>query len=281
MRKGSSYKKIKKDYQRKNLKNPFFRKKEKGRSSNFWKFLIFLIFTAIVALVWFFLASPFWHLENVNVSGLTRFDESELKNIIETRKENKRWLFFKESNFFAFKADEVKLEILDKYNFSDLQINKKIPRTIELKINERPYSFIFQEGSDYFYASSDGYIIKEVPVLPGDMDKYLILENKSSSVTIGAKNKLTLNNDYLNFVLDLNSRLSASADLPVERFIIDQELNSVIVKFKNGPAVYFSVKSDAGEQVEYLALVKKEKIGDNFSKTNYIDLRYGSRIFIN
>ncbi|MFA6514278.1 MAG: hypothetical protein WCT50_03270, partial [Patescibacteria group bacterium] len=190
-------------------------------------------------------------------------------------------LFFNESNFFLFKDDEAKAEILDKYNFSSLQITKKIPNTIELKINERPYSFIFQQGSDYFYSSSDGYIMKEIPVLPEDLAKYFILENKSDSIVIGEKNKISLKDDYLNFVLNLNSHLAQYSDLPVEKFIIDQELNSVIVKFKNGPSVYFSTKNDINEQVEYLALVKKEKIKDNFNKTNYIDLRYGSKIFIN
>jgi hypothetical protein len=133
----------------------------------------------------------------------------------------------------------------------------------------------------YFYAASDGYVIKEIPINPEDFAKYFVLENKSDSVTIDERSKITLKDDYLKFVQNLNQILSTHQDLPVEKFIIDQELNSVIVKFKNGPAAYFSVKDDAAEQVEYLALVKKEKIGDNFNKTNYIDLRYGARIFIN
>ena len=250
MNKWRSHKKIKKDYQCKNLKNPFFRKKEKGRSSNFWKWMVLLALIIVAALVWFFLISPVWRLKNINIQGLTRMDASEIKNIIIAREANSRLLFFKESNFFLFKDDAAKAEILDKYNFSDLQINKKIPNTIELKINERPYSFIFQQGSDFFYSSSDGYIMKEIAVTPEDMTKYFILENKSDSITIGEKNKISLKEEYLNFVLDLNNRLMGYTDMPVEKFIIDQELNSIIVKFKNGPSVYFSVKSDAGEQVE-------------------------------
>lgn len=275
------HRRIKKDYQRKNLKNPFFRKKEKKKNVGFKKYFLILAIIALSALVWFFLASSFWRLKNIEIEGLTRFDASELRNIISAREESRRWLLFKENNFFLFQEEEVKAEILDKYNFADLQITKKIPSTIKLKISERPYSFIFQEGSVYFYAASDGYVIKEIPINPEDFAKYFVLENKSDSVTIDERSKITLKDDYLKFVQNLNQILSTHQDLPVEKFIIDQELNSVIVKFKNGPAAYFSVKDDAAEQVEYLALVKKEKIGDNFNKTNYIDLRYGARIFIN
>jgi hypothetical protein len=274
-------KRIKKDYQCKNLKNPFFRKKEKPKHTGFKKYFLILILAIIIASVWFFFASSFWRLKNIEIEGLTRFDASELKNIILAREGERRWLLFKESNFFLFQTQEVQTEILSKYNFADLQVNKKIPGTVKLKISERPYSFIFQEGTNYFYAASDGYVIKEIPVAPEDMAKYFILENKSDSVTINEQNKITLKDDYLKFILNLNQILATHSDLPVEKFIIDQELNSVIVKFKDGPSAYFSVKEDATEQVEYLALVKKEKIGDNFSKTNYIDLRYGARIFIN
>ncbi|HZJ41221.1 MAG TPA: hypothetical protein VFD16_03085 [Candidatus Saccharimonadales bacterium] len=272
---------IKKDYQRKNLKNPFFRKKEVKKNAGLKKYFLILIMAAVIALVWFFLASSFWCLKNIEITGLTRFDPSELENIILSREDSRRWLLFKESNFFLFQKQEVRTEILDKYNFADLEISKKIPSTIKLKISERPYSFIFQQGSDYFYAASDGYVIKEIPVTPEDFAKYFLLENKSDSVTINDDNRITLKDVYLKFILELNKILMTYSDLPVEKFIIDQELNSVIVKFKDGPAAYFSIKDDANEQVEYLALVKKEKIRDNFNKTNYIDLRYGSRIFIN
>ena len=274
-------KRIKKDYQSKNLKNPFFRKKEKKKTGNFKKYFLVLILILIIAVAWFFLASSVWRLKNIVVEGLTRIDSSEIKNIAWSREDNRRWLFFKESNFFLFQADALQEEILDKYNFANLEIKKKIPGTISIKISERPYAFIFQEGSTYLYASNDGYVIKEAVVSPEDMSKYFILENKSNSISINEKDKITLKDDYLNFIFSLNQLLSAYQDLPIEKFIIDQELNSVIVKFINGPAVYFNVKDDLNKQVEYLSLVKKEKIGDNFNKTNYIDLRYGSKIFIN
>ena len=274
-------KRIKKDYQSKNLKNPFFKKKEKKKTGNFKKYFLVLILILIIAVAWFFLASSVWRLKNIVVEGLTRIDSSEIKNIAWSREDNRRWLFFKESNFFLFQADALQEEILDKYNFANLEIKKKIPGTISIKISERPYAFIFQEGSTYLYASNDGYVIKEAVVSPEDMSKYFILENKSNSISINEKDKITLKDDYLNFIFSLNQLLSAYQDLPIEKFIIDQELNSVIVKFIDGPAVYFNVKDDLNKQVEYLSLVKKEKIGDNFNKTNYIDLRYGSKIFIN
>lgn len=276
-----SYKRIRKDYQRKNLQNPFFHKKVKAKNPKRWRWFSLAIILAIVAAIWFFFAAPFWRIEEVRVSGLTRMDGSELQQIIWNETNNRRGLFFSESNLFLFKRKTIIKNILATYNFSGAEIKKIWPRTLELKVIERPYAFIFQEGSARYYASSDAYIIKEPAVSDEEAKKYFILENKNAATLITDRDKINIKNDYLNFIFDLNNRLSAYPELPVERFIIDQEFNTVKVKFVSGPTVFFSINEGAGVQINRLLLVKKEKIKDNFSKTNYIDLRYGDKIFIN
>ncbi len=274
-------KRIKKDYQSKSLKNPFFSMRKEGKTSLKWKWLILFFIICLGAIFWFFLAAPFWQIKNINIQGLTRINSSDIEKIIEEQEGKKRFLFFNESNFFLFDASALQNEVVDRYNFAGLEVRKILPDTLELKISERPYAFIFQEGSELFYTSSDGYIIKEIPVTDEDRQRYFILENKSLAVSINSRNKLSLRQEYLDFVFALDASLDAYPDLLVEKFIIDQEVNSLIVKFQNGPSALFNSKNDAREQVADLALVKKEKIKDNFSETNYIDLRYGSRIFIN
>ena len=117
-------------------------------------------------------------------------------------------------------------------------------------------------------------------VNPDDLKKYFILENKTPTTLIN-QDKIDIPADYLNFILNLSQSLTAYPELPVENYQIDQEFRSISVKFINGPTVYFNTKLVASEQLNRLIIVKKEKIKDNFSKVNYIDLRYGDRIFIN
>ncbi len=281
MFKRSYYRRIKKDYQHKNLRNPFFHRPEKGKSRLSFKWLIPAVFGLAIFLIWFFLAAPFWRLQQIRVSGLTRVPESALENIIWSQTASTRWLFFKQSDIFLFDKEAAAKTILSDFNFAGVGIYKIWPHTLEIKVSERPYAFIFQEGSRLFYASADAYLIKESAVTPEDQKKYFILENKNPNTLVRADNKINIDSDYLNFILSLSQHLSLYAELPVERFIIDQEFNTVKVKFVNGPLAYFNVKDDAAKQVSLLLLVKREKIKDNFNKTDYIDLRYGDRIFIN
>lgn len=113
------------------------------------------------------------------------------------------------------------------------------------------------------------------------MEKYFILENKSKLIRISDSAKINLKADYLNFIFKLNEALDYEADLSPNKYIIEQELNSLILDFKDGPLVYFNLDKDPVEQFEDLSIVKKEKIGDNFNKLNYIDMRYGDLIYIN
>lgn len=276
-----SYKKIKKDYQRKNLQNPFFHKKVKAKNPNRFKWIVAAVFLVFIFLIWFIFAALLWKINKIEVTGLTRLGSAELEQKIWSEADNRRWIFFSESNLFLFKRAALRDNIISTYNFSGTEISKKWPNTLVLKVIERPYAFIFQEGSAYYYSSADAYIIKEPAVSPDDMKKYFILENKNSDSLITTSEKINIKDDYLNFIFSLNTRLSAFPELPIERFIIDHEFNTVKVKFVSGPVVFFSVKESADVQINRLILVKREKIKDNFSKTEYIDLRYGDKIFIN
>jgi len=275
------HKKIKKDYQSKNLKNPFFRKKEKEKKPGVWRWWIIIILFSFILIAWLIFIAPFWNIKKIQINGLTRLPNNELENIIFEQVKAKHGWIFSESNIFVFKKSSAADKIIANYNFSNIEIHKKLPNTLIINVQERPYSFIFQEGSGLFYASADAYVIKDQVVSEEDKKKYFILENKTSNSLINEKYKININNSYLNFAIKLNSALSARHELSIEKSIIDQEYNTIKVKIANGPLIYFNVNDDIEKQIEYLLLVKKEKIGDNFSRTNYIDLRYGEKIFIN
>lgn len=275
------FKKIKKDYQTKNLSNPFFYKPKKKPNKRL--VIIFLIagFLFLIFILWFFLAAPVWRISNIKVEGLSRLTDTDIKNKIWEQTIKSRYGLFKQDNIWLFDKSEAQKNILVSYNFSSIQISKKLTNTLIVKVGERPYSFIFQQGNDFFYASSEGDVIRESTVVESDKAKYLILENKNPTNLISEKNKINISDIYLSFIFELANQLSTKPELPVEKFIIDQEFNTIKVKFQNGPVVYFNTRTDIKTQLDRLILVKREKIKDNFSKTNYIDLRYGDRIFIN
>ena len=197
-------KKIKKDYQRKNLQNPFFHQRAKGKSCYWSKWFTLGLFLIFIFIIWFFLASPLFKIKNITVRGLTRSPESDIQNIIWQQTSQHRYLLFREGNIILFNKKEAQKQILGNFNFANLKIDKHWPQTLIVVVSERPYAFIFQQGNDFFYASSDAYIIKEKFVEEGDKGKYLILENKNTNNLIDEAGKINLTTNYLNFILDLS-----------------------------------------------------------------------------
>jgi cell division septal protein FtsQ len=280
MIKSNYRKKIKKDYQCKNLRNPFFHKAKKGTKKKPWLLFLMIYIVLFSVLLWFFAFSNFWRLSNIEVSGLTRRSDEDLKILITNQSSSKHFIFFNENNILFFNTDQARTEILKNFNFANVEVTTKWPRTVKVDVLERPYSFIFREGSVIYYASADAYLIKEIAVNPEDLKKYFILDNNSPTSLLN-DDKIDIPSDYLGFIINLARSLEAYPELIAENYQIDQGYRSVNVKFLNGPTVYFNTKLVAAEQLERLVLVKKEKIKDNFSKINYIDLRYGDRLFIN
>ncbi len=275
--------KIRPDYHDKRLINPFFQQRRAGKSPAWKKWVWRLAFIFLLFLIWLILASPWLRIKQVEVSGLTRLPETEVQNIVWEQTQARHWLVFRETNVFLFQKQEAEMRISAAYNFASVEVAKKLFGSIAVKIGERPYDFIFQQGSDYRYASSDGHVINEAAVSEEDKGRYLLLENKNPQIAnmIGDKGRLEISPELLDFIMELGEMISAKPEIKPERFIIDQEANTVKVKLLEGPTVLFNSKASPASQLDYLLAIKQERLGDNFSRINYIDLRYGEKIFIN
>ena len=235
----------------------------------------------LLFLVWFFCFASFWRIQTIKIIGLTRISTDEINKIIWDQSDLSRWGIFKQNNIFLFNSNQVSEQIINKYNVAEINIKKVWPRTLDVKVSERPYAFVFKEGTKLYYSASDGYLIQQAISSDENLKNYFLLENNNSQTLINSYNRISISEEYLDFILNLNTALLTHYDLPVSEFIIDSEFNTAKVKFINGPEVYFNVKDAIDKQLDILLVVKNEKIKDNFSRTNYIDLRYGSRVFIN
>ncbi len=273
-------KRVKKDYHSKNLSNPFFHHsspKHQYHLQSKWRWLLIFIISSF--LIWFFLIASFWKIQKIQLIGLQRLQKREVLNIVQQQSLQKRWLFFKQNNIFLFNSGQVSQKIISDYDVSSIRIEKHFPHALTIKLTERPISFIFKEGSQLFYASADAHLIRRPAVNAQGEKKYFLLENKRSDSLIN-DNKINIKTNYLKFILHLHQVLSTHPSLPVTKFIIDSEFDTVEVKFTNGPLVYFNTTDKVNSQVNILSLVKKQKIKDNFKRTEYIDLRYGNKVFI-
>lgn len=323
-------KKIKKDYQAKNLSNPFFRKKAKPKqTSSFIWFKVIMIFLLTALVVWFFLLFSYWDIKNIDIRNFERLSPEKVEERVYEQMAKKSLLFFSQKNIFLFKGKGVINDLKEEFNLSDLKIKKKLNKTLIVSVVEKPCSYIFCEKDNYYFSSNDNYLISTVtflddnnqsqdalimnelaPKAVNDIDlastisgenvskegsvsnlesvelsleekkEYIIIENKNKNSLIKNNEKIALSEDYLSYIFELSRELKKYPELEVDRFIIiDQYFNSVFVKIKEGPQIYFNVNLEINKQLENLFLVKSNKIKESFKDLEYIDLRYGDKVY--
>lgn len=269
----------KKDYQAKGLKNPFFRVKKKKTSKAWkWRFVFFVLILAII--IWFFWWSPVFSIKDIKVEGLSRVSPNSLSALAWQETELSRHLVFKQKNIFCFDKNDLRKKINASYNFASLEINKHwLKRTISIKIAERAYALIWQEGNSYYFSDKDGNLIKDEAVSEEQKKQFLVLENRSNGSLIINDNKINLNKDYLPFIFPLADKIKNYPDFKINKYFIDNELNTIKLSLADGPEVYFSTREDLTSQLDKLLVVKRETIKDNFNKIRYIDLRYKDKVY--
>ncbi|MEI6835823.1 MAG: hypothetical protein WCK59_03235 [Candidatus Falkowbacteria bacterium] len=275
------YCRIKKDYQTKNLKNPFFRthhvsKKKRTLGLGFYAIGILGI---IFFILYGFLASPLFEIRNIKINGLGRLPESAISEHIWQQTDKKSIWPLKQKNLLLFNKKAAEAELLSSFNFSKIKISKKLFHSLSIDIEERPYAFIWQEAGQSYYSDSKGFIIRDSVVTPDDLNKFPIIENQTPDSLI-ENDYLKINPDYLSFIFALKNEAEKSPETAISRYLISQELNTIKVVFKNGLLAFFNVKDDINKQLEKFLVVKREKIKDNIGSVNYIDLRYGDKVYI-
>ena len=275
---------IKKDYQSKSFKNPFFRTDKtdhKKRSLSLKVYVIGILIIIFFILYGLFL-SPLFMISNIKINGLGRLPESAISQRLWDQTNNKSIWPLKQKNILLFDKKKAETDLIANFNFSKVKISKKLFHTISVDIEERPYAFIWSESGQNYYSDSKGYIIRDSVVKTDDLKKFPIIQNDTPNTLI-ENDYLKVDQNYLTFIFAVKSALEKDPDMstmPIDRFMISQELNMIKVRFQNGLLAYFNTKDDISKQIDKLVVVKNQKIKDNLSKVNYVDLRYGDKVYI-
>lgn len=114
---------------------------------------------------------------------------------------------------------------------------------------------------------------------------YPLIENinKNDSKIDLSKKQAKISQEYLNFANKIFNYLGIGDDFRVKKFIIDESHETIKVKLNNDILVLFNLKTnqdedDQNEQINRFLLLKKE-YRDKLKNVEYIDIRYGDKIY--
>jgi cell division septal protein FtsQ len=272
------------DYSSKKYLNPFFRRKKAkfyNLSPSFnWRIrLIFLLILAIIlGAIWFFFFAFYFNIKAIEVMGGKRIQAPALEGLVWEQTEERRFLAGSQKNINLFDKNELRERIQDKYSLENIAVDKKWPGKIIISIKERNPSLIWFEAEKYYYIDNKGNVISETDPIQINQKDYPLIENRGGTKIFGKK--VEAKSDDLFYAIKLfNEFKNNYKKFEIDRFIIDNDLNTIKLSVINGPQIYFNTTADINEQISELIIFIDRKLKDNFKNKDHIDLRFGDRVY--
>ncbi|MFA5247841.1 MAG: cell division protein FtsQ/DivIB [Patescibacteria group bacterium] len=264
------------DYYKKKLENPFYNKKKRITDFSGLKIKIEVTILIILAgiFIWLIYFSGIFYIKNLEISGLNKIKEGEVKNLAKEQIKKSKFRFDPQDNLLFFKTKDLAKSFQENYRFQEINLKKKWPNSLIMEIKEKTLTAVWLEDGKYYYLDSEGYVLGEADLLEIDGRKYPVIQNESTlKITAG---KIALESSFITYAGELLQKIP---ELAIAMFSVNNEADSLTILLANGPKITFNTKDSIDKQLDRLVALKKEKMKDDFATKKYIDLRFGDKIY--
>ncbi len=266
----------KRQYFRKSYK--IQRKKSIFKYRSFWlTILILVVGSGIFYLISFF---SFFQIKEIEIRGNQKIFIEDIQKIIQNEI-NQKILSFPTRSIFL--ADLTKIDKILSEEFpqiANLELERNFPNALTVIIKERKSVAIFYQKERQFVIDKEGVFFKKVTELKYEQ-RYLKIK-KAENLILDKELKLgekVLKRELLTKILKIEKQLLYKEDILITEALVvsDERLN---VKTSENWEIYFNLRDGISDQIFNLSLVLDEKIPIEKRKDlEYIDLRFGSRVF--
>ncbi|PKL72396.1 hypothetical protein CVV26_01885 [Candidatus Kuenenbacteria bacterium HGW-Kuenenbacteria-1] len=334
--------KIKLDYHRSNYKNT---SSSQNKNSQLYyynvvkkrkkMFFLILLLVCLIASFNFLFFSPYFDIQNFEISKTQSISQEEIKKIVEDQTKQRRFFLFNQKNFFLFNTKKLQDSLNQKYNLNKLKILKEFKNsvkvtTIKIDLEEKISTLILITPDDKcYFLDEQGTALKEIisnnlniktenendnqkkcapeilsekfkkiPIIYNETEKNIeikktIISKKIIQSVLFLYKELPLKtNIKINFFkipilkkLDLAKEKEKITEKSKDEKNLEEEYKKlekteIRVATKDGFEIYFDIFfSDLNQQINNLRKVLNQEIKNKTSSLEYIDLRFGNRIY--
>lgn len=243
-------------------------KRKKRLTRIIFLILIILLLQSVFQAAWLSL-SKIVVLDNKDVST------EAVQNLAKEKLEQRRYLFFRNNNFFLANTDSLAESLKQTYNLNGLSIKKSFPNKLIIRLEEKVSQFIWFKDGTYYLIDAQGALNRQIEAPD---DKYVILDDQRSyrpgeGQDIFREDEIKAIQDifmYWQQEINNNSHLS--------RLIITDNWSDLRLQSNLGFYVKLDTQADIKEQ---LLNLKRAIVAGNLQGTDidYIDVRFADKIY--
>lgn len=225
---------------------------------------------------WAILFSGWFKVKEIQVADNLNVPSEKAVSLVRNYLNGRFLLVVPLDNWLAVSKNDIKDLLFSRYQLRNVSVNRRVGKLI-IKLDEKTYNYIWQEGESYYYINDLGEIIlTKLSPLPD----YPVIVNATS--TIRLDEKINVDQKVLSFAGELDSLLkNDNHGLSSRTFVFDNLANTLKIKLTQGPYLLFNIRLSPLDQLKKLDAIRRQELSDGakFNSLEYLDLRFGDRIF--
>ena len=258
---------------------------------------------------------PFFSTSHIAIEGTNDIDPKEMRAAIDDYLSFRLGFFFHADNYFLFPMTNVRDMLLEKYPIAHIEIQKSFPDLVTIRLEEKVSRLIYDNGSSYSYIDTSGSVLEHIRSVDtkewdiryemvsstNEFGEAVMTEQVLSKTHRPSKEALSelaqgvpLVYDSRHKKTDVRDSVLTSATIEgifawyafweqqeswsdLSYVVIDHELGDARLFLANGMYIECNLLDDRPAQMKRLAYIFDQK---NIAAEQYIDVRYGERVFL-
>ena len=273
--------------------------------------IIALTFLGSIGLLLF---HPFFQIHSVQIQGLQRIKEGDIRDTVNGILSYKRFFVFPQNNFFVVDINDLHAILEQKFALKKLSISKKFPHTLDIRVEEKLSSIIYDNGEQYSMIDANGKVSEILRIV--DDSEWRVIKKRVSSTSEGGtevsteqiisrfhspnykkitsevgespllydtrnkkveKGAQVLDENTVHAVIQWYEILKQNTDLPITYFYLEHEVGNITIKTSEGWNIKAKLDTNIVEQFQTLQYLLQEKV--KRGELQYIDVRFPGRAF--
>lgn len=283
-----------KKYTSDRYKNPYF----SGQKIVPWtKRLLrfFILLVVIIGIPWLTIVLPWFYIDEVQVDGSITLAPDEIEAFAWDELQQKRWDVVPKNHIWFVDKLGLHDDMLTKFPLHNVQVTRE-GRTLRITVEERVTSLIWAHGEQLFFVDQEGVLVRELSdaelndvraLVFGEGERQYAIQSDDIFVVFDqsreelAPNAQVITPHGVEVLSDVHRNIGQYM-IEVESIGMNEPLaHWASFSIKDGFDIYVDLSDDSDglKQLNNLAVILQEYEG-KLNELQYIDLRFGNRVFV-
>ncbi len=278
-------------YRTSRFENPYFSGKKNSIKMSKYFILPLCIFIFVIV-CWGFISIPLMHIKTIKINGLITISPSAVEQTVQFELNKSIFKFLPGDHIWLYNSNAINEILENQYQLTNISIQRN-GRELQIDANERITRIVWISNNEMSFLDQNGAVVRQLSELERtEVEKQINSQNINNSILQrnviaiwdisnqppAAQGQL-LSNDTIITIDTFDALLFNSTVKPISYLINEANEKWVIAKTTLGVDIYLDGEGDAQNQFNNLQIILEE-YKDQINTLDYIDLRFGNRVFL-